>query len=325
MNDLLLNIRRTVKIVLSVLLSFAALTAGNTFRVRSSDDLRLRIAFFSDTHVTDDTMRMNRYRMGLNDVTKHVRPDVFIVTGDLTDHGEDAHYGTFAELTRQYLDVGDVILSWGDHDSWNEAGFDRSRELYLDAVKELTGQTTDSLYFARVINGYTFIVMNSETTAVEAVISDAQIKWVSDRLAEARSTNDLPIFVINHWPMTGTHVSPDNRHDNCYADSEASRRLQEMLDGYENVFYFCGHLHNGLNLGAIDYPEGFRTIETVGDGITSVDLPPYQFGSYALGGYAPWGSGMIADVYDDRIELIGRNFALSYNIAGFDIELPLAS
>ena len=187
----------------------------------------------------------------------------------------------------------------------------------------ITGAEHDDVYFCEVINGYTFIVLGSQTDSVEATIYDDQINRVKEQLAAARARDDKPVFVINHQPLSGAHCSTENRHEDCFEDPSQSAKLQAELDRYKNVFFFSGHQHNGLNDGRFNYPKGYKSIETVGDNITSVNLPSFQFGNLTQGGYVFPGSGVVMDVYEDCIELTGRNFGLGCYISSFRMSIPL--
>ena len=317
------SLHRILCIFLSVLFSIPSFTLGNTFRFRRNDGVLLRAAIISDTHVTADFDRTTRFRLAVKDVSKHVRPDVFVIAGDVSDTGEESQWNAVTSVTAENLDVPYSLIAWGDHDTWNEGGFDASKELYLKNANAIMGTDHETVWFSEVIEGYTFIVMGSETDSVQATISDEQIDWVKEQLALARARNDNPVFVINHQPLSGTHHSPDNRHEDCFTDSAQSAKLQAALDEYKNVFYFSGHQHNGLNTGVIDHPKGYRSIEKTGENITSVNLPSFQFGNLKNGGYVFAGAGIVMDVYEDRIEFTGRNFELSDNILGFKVRIDL--
>ena len=123
--------------------------------------------------------------------------------------------------------------------------------------------------------------------------------------------------------MNFTHGVGENEDGMGISTEGASERLLAILDRYENVFYFSGHLHYGLNDGALGYPEDYATVERVGEHVISVNLPSYEYGSFVTGGNAWIGQGLVMNVYADRVELNGRNFALSNWVRGVSYNFEL--
>ena len=102
----------------------------------------------------------------------------------------------------------------------------------------------------------------------------------------AAAAPEKPIFVVNHQPLNFTHAVGDNEHNNGISTEGASEKLQAIMDKYEHVFYISGHQHYGLNDGAQGFPADFKTVEQVGEHITSINLPSYEYGSFITGGNA---------------------------------------
>ena len=105
-----------------------------------------------------------------------------------------------------------------------------------------------------------------------------------------------------------------------------NKKLQEILDQYENVYYLSGHQHYGLNDGSSSYayPAGFTTVQQVGKNITSVNLPAYAYPSMVFGGDPLAGDGLILNIYADRVELLGRNFIMQ-GWLDYNAVIPLKS
>ena len=107
--------------------------------------------------------------------------------------------------------------------------------------------------------------------------------------------------------MNRTHGVGENEHG-MGIEGGASPRLQSILDAHENVFYLCGHTHVGLLKTG-----GRATLQRVGGNVTSVCLPCYEYGEifngkYASPGFPLIGTGMLMDVYADRIVFTGASF-----------------
>ena len=171
------------------------------------------------------------------------------------------------------------------------------------------------MFYSTEINGYTFIVMASESSVMEeADISVEQLKWVDETITEATSTGK-PVFVILHQPLKETHQvwqawnSPD---DNAGTVGDQSDALYDIMNKYNNVFLVTGHLHMGFSKEWTVPPIGnFWGINLPGIGPNNAD-----------GEYNESGTGYIMEVYDDRVEFIARDFNLGKYITehNFTIE-----
>lgn len=312
-------------VVISILLSFSSMSFFLPKNMGGADGAALTAAFMSDTHITGELYRRLIFTPGVKDVSRRVKPDLFVVTGDCTDNGNDKNWSAFASVLEKHLTTENRLIAMGNHDTWTSYDtphdYGEAKENYLRYANAVMGTSYEDVWFTYEINGYTFIVTGSEDTSVGATISDAQLSWLEQTLAAAAEPGK-PIFVISHQPLSFSHsVGEDD--DDGFKDVAASRRMQEILDRYENVFLFSGHLHYGLNDGKLDYPAGYTTVERIGSHITSVNLPSYEYGSFGLGGSAWIGQGLVMRVYADRVELLGRNFALGQWVNAVQVTVPL--
>ena len=308
-------------VVLSVLLSFVSFTAGGNLQPAREDGVLLRAALISDTHMTAELYRRAVLAPGLTDISRRVQPDVFVLAGDCTDNGNEENWQALVDLLEKRLTVPQAILALGNHDTWvtydTPHDYAPARKNFIRYSNAVMHDDHTEVYYACEVNGYSFFVMGSEGTSTGAEISETQLAWLENALAEAYTADPAkPLFVIDHQPMNYTHGVGDDEDGMGISTEGASERLLEILDRYENIFYFSGHLHYGLNDGALGYPEGYATVERVGEHVISVNLPSYEYGSFVTGGNAWIGQGLVMDVYADRVELNGRNFALSNRVRG---------
>ena len=316
-------------VVLSILLSFVSFTAGGNLKIDRGDDVLLRAALISDTHMTDELYRKAVLAPGLRDISKRVQPDAFILAGDCTDNGNEENWQALTDLLEKNLDAPYAILALGNHDPWvtydTPHDYAPARENFIRYSNAVMHDDHDEVYFVYDVNGYSFFVLGSEGTSTGEELSETQLAWLDGALAEACAADPAkPLFVINHQPMNFTHGVGENEDGMGISTEGASERLLSILDRYENIFYFSGHLHYGLNDGTLGYPEDYATVERVGEHVISVNLPSYEYGSFVTGGNAWIGQGLVMDVYADRVELNGRIFALSNWVRGAEYEFPLA-
>ena len=312
----------------AIILALTSLSFGNNFLIKKDPDVKLTVALMSDTHVGDVFYRKMVFRPGVRDVSRHVKPDVLLVAGDCTDNGNAANWGAFQEILDKNLKVNDVVLAMGNHDSWASYGDERSyneaKKTYLQYSNAIMGTDFSEVYASRDIGGYPFLVLGSEADTTGATLSSAQLDWLETALKEAADTHPgKPIFVVNHQPLNYTHAVGNNEHGEGFESNEISTRMQSILDQYENIFLISGHRHHPLTLDATTDPEGFATIEQVGEHITSINLPCYEYGTFLEGGTSVLGEGIVMYVFDNKVEFKGRNYFLSNWSKTFDVEIEL--
>lgn len=292
------------------------------------DEVKLSAVLISDTHIKDSFFRKAILDTGLHDISKTVKPDLLVVAGDCTDNGNEENWEAFAK-SMEKADVADRIVTMGNHDTWTSYDTPHDYEPALaNFVRyggEIMGREIDGVDFTYDVNGYRFIVLGSDDTSTAATLSDEQLAWADEALAEAAAEfAGKPIFVILHQPLNFTHAVGDNEHSSGI-NGDGSEKLKAIMDKYENVIFFSGHQHYGLSNDKIPNRmiEGFQTVEQVGENITSVNLPSFEYGSYVTGGEPHIGQGLVMYVFEDSVRFLGRNFVLGGWISSFDVTVAL--
>ncbi len=311
------QVSRLIAFLMAIITSIVALLGINTDKKTPAEDPLLTFTVISDVHMQDSTYRRAKLSAGLEDMSKNVKADLVIIDGDCTDHCEPEQWKSIETCFINSCTVKDKIIAVGNHDTWNDSledvepnEYKRSIGVFLEYANRIMGTDFDKPYFVREFNGIRFIVLSSDDSHVACDMTDAQIDWADRQLAAAQSEcPGTPIFVLLHQPFNYTHAVGANIESNGFNSDAQSEKLKAVLDKYDNVFMFSGHQHYGFNNGTFDYPKGFKTVETVGEDIVSVNLPSYMYTAVALRGGDPGiGTGMVVYVYKDRIEMKARNF-----------------
>ena len=299
--------------------TFRALAALSKPQKERSPGVRLRIAAFSDTHITAARYRRVLLIPGMKRL-KRFAPDLALFAGDCTDNGNEANWKAVAKLIAKYCPIQNRLVAIGNHDTWMSYSdgheYAPARDLYLKYASRIMGEPLDSVCFAREYAGLPFFVLGTEGTSVAADIGEEQLRWLSDALdaADARRADGEPVFVVNHHPMNFTHGVGDNI-EGMGINGTASKALLRILDRHKNVVYICGHIHFGLKKGA--------TVEKVSKNVTSVCLPCYEYGEmfmgkHATGGDPLIGTGALLDVEANRLVIRGCNFMLGKRIKTYE-------
>ena len=144
---------------------------------------RFVVAHLSDTHfgIPGAAARVRVVLDHLHAMTP--RPDVLVVSGDITDHGFEQEYAE----ARAVLDTWEGVLATcpGNHDV---------RTAYVEAFGAAESVVEHG--------GRRFVMLDSLVDAVDGVrtdpghLTDASLAWLDGRLAE----DDSPTFVCLHHP-----------------------------------------------------------------------------------------------------------------------------
>lgn len=282
------------------------------------DGIKLCATIVSDTHIDEKNptkwfpmMLLKRALKG----AKSSNSDAFITVGDTTSRGSKINWDMTRECFNKFPDAAKkIILTIGNHDGWNDDGFDSAINEYYSAYKDICKRTLDAPYFSEVINGYCFICIGTDAdSGCEASLSDTQMNWFRSEMKKAGATNK-PVFVFCHQSLNQRHGLPRtwDRHEdpNRPLDDggigERSDEVADILKTYKNVFYFSGHSHMGLCGEDMREKEGYASFENE-DGVTLINLPSLSCGNHH-GEYQKTGTGIQLEIYEDKVVLRPKNY-----------------
>ena len=271
----------------------------------------LRAALFSDTHITKARYRRMLFVPTLKRLARF-NADLVLFAGDCTDNGNEANWRAFTADVLKHCPVKNVIAAMGNHDTWEsyDASHDyvSAKERYLRHAEELSGERYANVYYEKEVNGVPFFILGSEGTGVGSTLGAAQLSWLENALRTAVEKRPAgPLIVAHHSPMNHTHGVGENEQG-MGIEGDMSPLLLSVLDRYKNVIYLCGHTHFGLQYGG-----KHETIQRVGENVTSICLPSFEYGEifngkYASPGFPLIGTGLVMDVYQDCVVFTGESF-----------------
>lgn len=296
------------------------------YSVRSEADIKLNAAIISDVHI-DTRLPCGKALLAkaFKDMNKCTTPvDAAIVTGDLTNYGDEASIIDYFKIFSETSNAATKISAMGNHDIGHvrDLGLtnQEARDYFLRHQNEYMGTSFEKNYYSYDVNGYKFIVLcdESEDNWDTFEMYDEQIAWLDSELKEA-TKDGLPAFVICHEPVEGVNGQP-TIWDNGAMDSESSTKIKAVMEKYSNVFYISGHMHAGINGDLTDKVLGFKCVETL-NGVTYVTLPTYLLvNRYGI----PWnGMGFQMEVYGEKVLFRARNFVSSRWYSAYEFEVPI--
>lgn len=307
-------IRSFLAVILSLLsLGFSGIFGDFTADTKPlKDDCGLNFATISDVHMTEETARRDMLRFGLTDMEEFSSSlDALVLSGDLTDHGEEAEWEMLKEAFSPYTPAKNIIMAQGNHDTWTEDDkYDLARTLFIKYNKEIADREIENEYYSTKVNGYTFIVLASETDRTSAYMSDRQLEWLANEM-EAASEDGLPIFVVCHWPINESHGLPETWGDSEPEPDDGgigdqSAQVEKILKSYENVFFITGHIHSGFVNESQKDVYGYVSVESDGS-FHSINLPQYMY--LTIRGRIANGTGFVFEVYENEVVLRARSFS----------------
>ncbi|MBE6702907.1 MAG: hypothetical protein E7585_05810 [Ruminococcaceae bacterium] len=326
-----------------------ALPADRTYPALGEEKLSFQIV--SDVHSTTNVTGLTRIENFFNDV-KQIDPDSagIFVSGDITNLGNIAEYENLYDLWDRMLgSQSDVKIPFfpavGNHefkpdntlDGYGDYAIKQARFIeYLNQYLEAAGKdqiTNGKHYYDLWIGGYHFIFLASEVAGTNAKISDAQLAWLDQTLAEDRK-NGHPSFIMLHqclyntvsggmpahgwngviagdqnWLEWETEVGADRAPTYRTMRDKYEAPLRDILRKYPEAMMFSGHSHWAMTDINNMYNPHFPTD-------ASNALPNYLFNTgavdylaHALTGKSITGSqGYYVYIYEDYIEFRGRDF-----------------
>jgi 3',5'-cyclic-AMP phosphodiesterase len=196
------------------------------------------IAQMTDIHVgfapeeQPEELNLTRFRATLGRLMNGPnRPDLLVLSGDITDHGDAESFAKTAELLK---DCPCPILPMvGNHDS--RAGLLGAFPQVEPAAGGFVHYVTDAGLGLRII-----CLDTLESGRHGGAFCDARAAWLHARLAEAP---DTPTLIFMHHPPVVAGIdwmdpSPDEPW---------MVRLREVLTGQSQVqAIHCGHLHRQI-------------------------------------------------------------------------------
>lgn len=318
--QMLLNgLQKLMSVVLAILMSsgqFAAPPTDEPITALDPEEVLVTFNVIGDSQV--NVMNYNRiyFDLVLQDINNAAtKQDAFMIVGDITENSFDQEWQMIREYLNTYNYGENLLLVSGNHDI-RLFSADQATERFTSFANEFNDFEIEAQNYTYEINGYTFIVMGSDRYAFEeANISDEQIEWLDEELAEA-TEDGKPAFVMMHQPLKNTHGLPltwgDGSNPNAGHVGKQSDAIQDVLNDYENVVLITGHLHTGFGQYTYEYTDGIHMVNVPGAGKNNKD-----------GEYNEFSTGYSVEVYEDEIVFRARDYAKGKYVPEYDITIPV--
>ena len=307
-----MSVFKKVFSVLAAIITMLTSLGPATFAPVDAQTVRLNFSVIADTHIDEvwnDGGRTAILTKGLKDMAKaEIRSDALVMAGDLTEKGTANEYLKLGSLLRLYAKTDNLLPQMGNHDIRgikDENGnsiltYPYSAGKYFELLDKAAGMRPETIYFYKIIKDCYFIVLNPEgMEGMATVLSPAQLQWFDDTLTQAVSAGN-PVFIVNHQPLNSV--------------GEQAGELKAILrkyDGVLDIFFLCGHYHDGFSASSITNEGTVYTVNTP------------AFGKSNSGDYPQTGTGFHVELYDNQIIFRCRDFAAGKWLSEYDRTISL--
>lgn len=284
----------SVAMVLFVL-PFAGRSKAEPYDVKDPEKCALDFYVLSDSHIEGNNFtRYTVFARALRDVKKNRSgSDAVVFLGDNTMNGFSGEHMLFHGTAAILLRDETVLPVLGNHDIGNGQGdYPQLQQRWYDYTRAFFGRDLQTPYYSEVIEGCRFIVLGTEGhTSNNIQVSEAQLQWLEDELAEAAESG-RPAFVFLHHPVSTA----------IYETGARASRLGNILTSYNrehDVFVFVGHTHRPLSLD--------RSFRNYGFPETYLPCLTKLYGEKDNEPHEDTGIGLEVEVYRDEVVLRGRD------------------
>ncbi|MFY0758594.1 LamG-like jellyroll fold domain-containing protein [Metabacillus dongyingensis] len=246
---------------------------------------KMTLNVISDIHLSDQRTS-EKFSAALQDLYEiDPKVDAMVINGDLTNYGTEKEYSKLRELLEQSPKPEKTYMTIGNHEFFNRQGNEVNIKRFTDFIGE------DHVYYEKMVRGYSFIFLGSETWGPDgpykdaANLSEEQLNWLEDTL-EKRSKNKKPIFVFLHQQM-------ENTFDASWPSLIQDKELNNILSKYPQSIIFSGHTHQDLHRPSM-IQKDFTMINTASVYYTTF--------------YGEESQGLYLEVYEDKVIVKGRDF-----------------
>ena len=171
------------------------------YEAENKDEILLNTAIISDVHL-DARLPLGKLILarGLVDIKRNeTENDAFVVVGDLTNYGDKESVEDFYEIIEKVDPAKEWVIASGNHDIGHVEDYtnEEARQWLIEYNNKFTGAENDKIYFSKVVNGYTFIVLSdeSEDNWDSFDIYQQQLEFLDESLAIA-TADGKPAFVV---------------------------------------------------------------------------------------------------------------------------------
>lgn len=299
-----IKVTAVIVITITILLGFyireisLETTNSNNVKSKVEEDI-LAFSVLGDIHGN-----VGKLRSSINDLYSiNNNMDAMVLNGDNVDEGLQNQYDAVKSTLSKNSKLlpKTIIKNIGNHDYFNYARGKNAPsdvESFIRMYSDFSSEK--SVYHDTWIKGYHFISLGSESGntkelgAVNAYLSEKQLDWLKERLAE-KHEKGKPIFIFLHQ-----HLATSIKG---WIGVVQRKELKEILSSYPEVILFTSHTHVLLEVDNVKLNQPFTTVHT---GAVSYGIMPEGYTIKRLYGES---QGLYVEVKGNKTVIKGRDFS----------------
>lgn len=280
------------------------------------DDYLAEFQIISDVHVTTDSGATGEVKLSnqhfsqmLEDVKLYSPESIGIfINGDIANTGKEAEFKKVYDLYNKAKYAGngelpEIHISIGNHD-WMAGNPDSQFQKWAQMLNSNLEEQPENVYYSENVGGYDFIYLGGEEAGLGAVLSNEQLEWFDETMAEITAKDpNKPVFVLLHQALYNTVAGtlPGQGWDGVTREAA----LKKVLKKYGQIIIVGGHSHWELDSESNMYPGD----EEMAVALNTASVG-YLWSSYNVDGgeFADGSNGYYVRVYDDKVVFMGRDF-----------------
>ncbi|HYF92136.1 MAG TPA: metallophosphoesterase [Symbiobacteriaceae bacterium] len=223
--------------------------SGESPRAEDEGPRPFRVALLSDPHTVESgalhAVAVNGKLSRAVADYKPLRPDLWVVNGDIADTGKSAQLAAFKKIMGAVAGPGQLLVNTGNHDYYDQDASDAEE---LQRFREAFGQ--EQAYSSRVAGGIHIVMLADEQYKTApgarewAWLTPEQLRWFEQVLEEHK---DKFTVVCLHQPLQDTVVWSFGGND--FAGCGQRKELRAITKKNPQIkLWFSGHTHMGADI-----------------------------------------------------------------------------
>lgn len=300
----------------------------------------IRIAIISDLHTVQKGKSKRILSEAFSSITEH-EADIVLSAGDNVNGGQSGEYETLQASISEHLGGIPFYAALGNHDYFanddHSIASDKARKRFFEDILRKTHlidvykNGTYSICFQGIHIIFLDCINNNKNFRFE----EETEKWLESELEKSREEHIH--IIVNHLPLAIHNLGRGKRNVQFMA---GNNKLQKLIDCYDNIIYISGHTHYSLNsiYPSVEWDENgniYINASSVGNAQAAPEVVSEVRRQTAglfcdtaaykeLHGRLKSSSmGLFLDIYENKINICGYNFATKEYIPKCNFEFEL--
>tara|TARA_B100001173_G_C15906293_1_gene512174 strand:+ start:116 stop:943 length:828 start_codon:yes stop_codon:yes gene_type:complete len=209
----------------------------------------MKIIHFSDIHIHDEIIigqnSIKRFKLALKHLVKnHLDSDLFVITGDLTHHGQLKSYKKLKQILDKFKLPNHLFPKFilGNHDN---------RETFKNYFTDVPIDENGFVQYNIDFDSRRFIFLDTNLPKThQGHYCEKRLKWLKDKLKIAKLENKDVYLFMHHNPLAMAQEKGD------YLGIQQKDSLKRLFKNFSKIIkhIFFGHQHLTVSGNLVSIP-----------------------------------------------------------------------